>query len=127
MKERIKKLLDKTLAGEMYIKHTDTEYDRNDIFLSPVLMNSKRAKEYILNQKPYISEYTAFTGYLRFAGNVMGDIFNRNGHENFGIIYRDFYNKPVDGLCTFEWQHSVADFEKVIRIGIKGFKAEIEK
>lgn len=127
MIERIKKLADLTVAGKFYIEHTDTEYDREDIFLSPVIMSAKRSKEYILNQKPYVTENTALTGFLRFSGDVMGDIFNRNGHENFHKIMRDFYNKPIDGLCTFEWQHSVADFEKVIKIGITGIKKEIEE
>jgi len=125
MKERIKKLVDMTVSGKMFVEHIDTQYNREDIFLSPVIMSAKRAKEYILNQRPYVSEYTALTGYLRFCGDVTGDIFNRNGHDNFYRIHKEFYNKPVDGLCTFEWQHSVADFEKVIRIGIKGFKEEI--
>ncbi len=125
MNERIKKLADMTVKGQMYIEHTKTEYDREDIFLSPVIMSAKRAKEYILNQKPFVSELTALTGYLRFEGDVMGDIFNRCGHENWRKIYKEYYNNPVDGLCTFEWQHSVADFEKVIKIGINGLKAEI--
>jgi len=73
MIDRIKRITDKTLKGEIYIEHTDTEYDRTDLFLPPVLMNAKHAKEYILNQKPYISEDMAFTGYLRWRGNVMGD------------------------------------------------------
>ncbi len=125
MNERIKKLADIVVKGDMFIEHTDTEYDREDLFLSPVIMSAKRSKEYILNQKPYVSELTALTGYLRFIGDVKGDIFNRCGHENFAQAKNEFYNKPVDGLCTFEWQHSVADFEKVIKIGIKGYKDEI--
>lgn len=125
MIERIKKLADMTVKGEMYFEHTDTEYDRCDLFLSPVIMSAKRSKEYILNQKPYVSELNAMTGYIRFEGNVMGDIFGRCGHENFAKAQADFYNKPVEGLCTFEWQHSVADFEKVIKIGITGLKDEI--
>lgn len=126
MIERIKKLAEMTVKGEMYVEHTDTEYDRRDLFLSPVIMSAKRSKEYILNQKPYVSELTALTGYLRFQGDVMGDIFQRCGHENFGKLCTGFYNKPIEGLCTFEWQHSVADFEKVIKIGIKGLKDEIK-
>ena len=73
MIERIKKLAEMTVKGEMYVEHTDTEYDRRDLFLSPVIMSAKRSKEYILNQKPYVSELTALTGYLRFQGDVMGD------------------------------------------------------
>ncbi len=127
MLERIKKLAEMTAKGEMYIEHTDTEYDREDIFLSPVIMSAKRSKKYILNQKPYVNELTALTGYLRFQGNVTGDIFNRCGHENWKKIYDQFYNKPIDDLCTFEWQHSVADFEKVIKIGMNGLKDEISE
>lgn len=127
MLERIKKLADMTVKGEMYIEHTPTTYDKEDIFLSPIIMSAKRSKEYILNQTPYISEYTALTGYLRFGSDVMGDIFNRNGHTNFALLMKSFYNQPIDGICTFEWQHSVADFEKVIRIGINGYKSEIAK
>ena len=93
MTERIKKLSDMTVKGEMYIEHTETKYDRKDIFLPPVIMSAKRSKEYILNQKPYVSEYTALTGYLRFNGDVMGDIFSRNGHRNYKMLMDNFYNK----------------------------------
>lgn len=127
MIERIEKLLQMTLNGEMYIEHSATDYDRTDMFLPSLIMSAKRSKEYILNQTPYVSEFTALTGYLRFQGNVMGDIFNRCGHDNFQKIYNEFYNKPIDGLCVFEWQHSVADFEKVIKIGINGLKEEIKE
>ncbi len=127
MIERIRKLTDMVVKGEMFIEHIPTEYDRNDIFLSPVIMSAKRSSEYILNQKPYVSEYTALTGFLRFSGDVMGDIFNRSGHENFRKMMEKFYNKPVEGIATFEWQHSVADFEKVINKGILGLKEEIKE
>ncbi len=43
------------------------------------------------------------------------------------MIRRHFYNKPVDGLCTFEWQHSEGNFERVIKIGISGIKKLIEE
>ena len=127
MIERIKKLADMAIKGEMYVEPVETQYDREDRFLPDVLMNAKRAKEYILNQKPRISEFNALTGYLKFDGDVMGDIFNRVGHENFRKMFDEFYMKPIDGLCTFEWQHSVADFEKVIKIGISGLKEEISR
>ena len=125
MEERIKILAEKTKNGEMYISSNPTQYDRKDLFLTPVAMSAKRVSEFILNQIPFVNEYTALTGYLKFDSSVEGDIFNRTTHPNFDILMRNFYNQPVDGLCTFEWQHSVADYEKVIRIGINGFKAEI--
>ena len=125
MTERIKKLADLTVVGDMYIDATPTEYDRCDIFLPEVIKNAKRAKEFILNQKPFVNELTALTGFLRFRGDVHGDIFNREGHNNWKEIRNLFIRKPVEELCAFEWQHSVADFEKVIKIGILGFKEEI--
>lgn len=125
MNDRIKTLAQMTMKGEMFIGGTPTSYDREDIFLSPVIMNAKRAAEYILNQTPYLSEYTALTGYIFFDGSCMGQIFTRPGHTNFYALFGDFYNKPVDDLCAFEWQHSVADFEKVIRVGINGLRDEI--
>ena len=126
MIDRIQTLTQKTVAGEMFFDIPEVTFDREDLFLSPTIMSAKRSAEYILAQTPYISELTALTGYLRFGGkDVMGAIFGRDGHENFSKLCKYFYNKPLDGLCTFEWQHSVADFEKVIRVGIRGFKAEI--
>lgn len=127
MNERIKKLTEKTLKGEMWIENTDTEYDREDIFLSPLMMNAKRTYEYILNQKPFINECTAFTGFLAFRGDVMGDNFTRCGYEYYKKMDKYFYTQPIDSLVTWEFQHSVADFEKVIRIGINGFRKEIQE
>ena len=126
MTERIRQLTEKTVAGELFPECAAVEFDREDIFLSPTIMNAKHSAQYILAQTPFISELTALTGFLRFDGkNAMGDIFNRPGHENFSMLKKLFYNKPIEELCTFEWQHSVADFEKVIRIGIGGYKQEI--
>ena len=51
MTERIKKLADLTIVGDMYVDAIPTEYDRCDIFLPEVIKNAKRAKEFILNQK----------------------------------------------------------------------------
>ena len=39
MNERIEKLLQKTISGEMYNYPVKTEYDRCDLFLSPVRMS----------------------------------------------------------------------------------------
>ncbi len=125
MLKRIENLLNQTLKGERYFVPEVPEYDRTDLFLSPLLLNAKRSKDFILSQTPMLDENQALTGYFRFSGDVLGDIFNRCGHKNWLQVCQNFYNKPVGGLCTFEWQHSVADFEKVIKIGIEGFREEI--
>lgn len=127
MNERIEKLVKKTVSGEMYVYPVKTEYDRCDLFLPPVKMSAKRVCEYIRNQEPLIVAESCFTGLIKFDGSVEGDIFNRGGHTNFGIAFKNFYNKPVDNLLTFEWQHSAGDFAKIINGGIVGVKAEIKK
>ena len=127
MTERIKILVDRTVKGEMWVEPRKTEYDRLDIFLSPVKMSGKRVCEYILNQDVLILEESCFTGLLRFDDSVEGDIFHRSGHKNFGQLFDDYYNKPINNLLTFEWQHSVGDFGKIIRLGLDGIKEVIKK
>ncbi len=127
MNERIEKLVNKTVSGEMYVYPVKTEYDRCDLFLPPIKMSAKRACEYIRNQEPLILAESCFTGLIKFDGSVEGDIFGRPGHTNFGIAWNNFYNKPVDNLLTFEWQHSAGDFGKIITGGIIGVKDEIIK
>ena len=126
MNERIRKLAEETVKGNMFPNRVKTEYDRCDLFLSPVKMSCKRVCEYILNQEPLIREESCFTGLISFDGSVEGDIFTRSGHKNLSLAIELFYNKPVDNLLTFEWQHSVGDFGKIINRGLNGIKADIE-
>lgn len=126
MNERIKILADKTVKGEMYVQPITTEYDREDLFLSPVKMSGKRVCEFILNQEPLITQENCFTGLIKFDDSVEGDIFNRLGHKNFAEAWNNFYNKPVHGLTTFEWQHSVGNFNNIITRGLIGIKSDIE-
>ncbi|MEE0946349.1 MAG: pyruvate formate lyase family protein [Acutalibacteraceae bacterium] len=127
MNDRIKILVDKTVKGEMRVECTKTEYDRTDLFLTGVKMSGKRVCEYIDNQELLILEESCFTGTLSFDGSVEGDIFTRTGHKNFVMALQNFYNKPVDNLLIFEWQHSVGDFAKIINLGLTGIKEKIEK
>lgn len=127
MNKRIEALVEKTVSGKMWVEPKQTLYDRCDLFLSPLKMSAKRVCEYILNQDLMILEESCFTGLFRFDNSVEGDIFHRNGHKNAIEAIANFYNKPVDNLLTFEWQHSVGDFEYVIKHGISGIKEDIEK
>lgn len=43
MNERIEKLVEKTVAGQMFVYPVKTEYDRCDLFLSPVKMSGKKS------------------------------------------------------------------------------------
>ena len=64
MIERIEKLTELTLNGEMYVNPIKTEFDREDLFLSENEMQVKRICEYILNQAPKITKYSKLTGFF---------------------------------------------------------------
>ena len=126
MKNRISKLTELTLKGEMYAHPTGTEYDREDLFLSRQQMESKRLCEYILNQEPMLTEYSKMTGFFNCDGSIVGDAFRRGGHKNTAEIMSRFYLKSIDNLSTMEWQHATADYQKVLDKGIRGIIEEIE-
>ena len=85
----------------MNFKTTTPEYDREDLFLLPVKMSSKRLCEYMANQTPLIFAESRLPCFLAFNGSVEGDIFTRAGHKNFAEASRNFYNKPLHNLLTF--------------------------
>ncbi len=125
--ERIKKLTELTLKGDMYVNPIHTEFDRTDLFLPEEEMKIKRLCEYIRNQEPMITEYSALTGKFKFDSSVLGDAFTRIGHRKTGEALQEFYLKPIDNISTMEWQHATADYKKVLSIGISGLIIEIEK
>ena len=90
-------------------------------------MEAKRLCEYILNQDFYLAAENCLAGPMSFDGSVEGDIAERPGHKNFAMVKQNFYNKPVDNLLPFEWQHSAGDFGKIINRGLIGIKEDIEK
>ena len=126
MNERIRKLADITLKGEAYAHPTQTEYDREDLFLPRQQKESKRLCEFILNQEPVLFECSRMTGFFNCDGSVVGDAFRRSGHAAFDEVRKAFYLKPVDNLSTFEWQHATADYQRVLEKGIKGIIADID-
>ena len=127
MLPRIKKLTELTLKGDTFVETVTTEFDRKDFFLSESERDVKRLCEYILNQKPMITEYSALTGFFRFDGSVVGDAFGRGGHRSTMDLMREFYLKPIDNISTCEWQHATADYKRVLDKGIKGIIADIDK
>lgn len=66
MTERIEKLTELTLSGEMYVNPVKTEFDVKDLLLPREKCDVKRLCEYIVNQEPKITEYLRFTGFFRF-------------------------------------------------------------
>lgn len=126
MNKRIDKLTEMTLNGEMYVHPVHTEFDRTDLFLSKQKREVKRLCEYILNQEPLITPYSAMTGFFRFDGSVVGDAFNRSGHKHTQEFMDNFYLNPIDNISTMEWQHATADYKKVLQKGISGIIEDID-
>lgn len=126
MNQRIAKLTELTLAGELYAAPQPTEFDREDLLLPRMKMESKRLCEYILHQQPVLTPWSKMTGFFNCDDSVVGDAFRRKGHLHFDVLRKEFYKKPVDNLSTFEWQHATADYQKVLSKGIDGILAEIE-
>ena len=127
MNERIRKLAELTLKGEMYAHPTKTEYDREDLFLSRQQRESKQLCRFILNQQPVLTEYSKMTGFFNCDSSVVGDAFRRKGHKAFQKLKEDFYLKAIENLSTFEWQHATADYQKVLDKGIKGIIEEMDE
>lgn len=127
MNDRIVKLTELTLRGEMYVNPVKIDFDREDLFLPKEKKNVKRLCEYILAQEPKLTEFSAFTGFFRFDGSVVGDAFKRGGHKETQEVIPQFYLKPVDNISTMEWQHATADYKKILDKGILGIIAEIDE
>lgn len=128
MEDRISILIKKIFeVDELYAQPIPVEYDRMDLFLPEVEMSAKRLCEYMLNQEPNITPWSRMVGVMHFDGSVEADIFHRFGHKHFDVIKAAFYNKPIENLATFEWQHSTPDFRPVLNKGLEGLIADIEQ
>ncbi len=127
MLERIEKLTELTLKNDMYVYPVKTEFDREDLLLPRGEMQVKRICEYILNQKPKITKYSAMTGFFRFDGSVVGDAFVRSGHAATQEVMDQFYLKSVQNLSTMEWQHATADYKRVLEKGFVGIIEDIDQ
>ena len=125
MNERIARLVKAARSGEIFPPVVKVEYDDFDLKLADPLRIAKRLSEYMEAQPCFFTEDNELLGMMHFDGSVEADLFHRTGHRSFGEICQKYYCKPQENLCTFEWQHSNADFGKVIRIGLQGFRDEI--
>ncbi len=121
MNERIARLSSFVLKEYLYLDSVPVEYDRCDLFLSDLRRDTKRLCEYMLAQPVCLREDMRLTGFFYFDGSVPSDLFPRTGHKRFQEFRAQFYNKPLENLCTFEWQHSTADFAYVVQHGMKGY------
>ena len=125
MNDRIQRLIAAAHDGDIYPKIVPVEYDAFDENLSDPQRIAKRLTEYMAAQPCAFSDDNELVGMVRFDGSVEGPLFPRIGHRFFAQTRDQYYCKPQENLCTFEWQHSNADFGKVINVGLVGLRAEI--
>lgn len=127
MNERIKKLSELTLNGEMYPCGKKVEFDRNDIFLSSSERKAKQIHDYVLAQDSLITEFqTMARPCVLDQQQVEADYLHFGSAENSRQLFRDFYCKPIENLSTFEWQHATANYAELLKLGINGMIKNIE-
>ncbi|OQC13140.1 MAG: Benzylsuccinate synthase alpha subunit [Lentisphaerae bacterium ADurb.Bin082] len=125
MNERIARLEKKVREEEIYPPVVAVSYDAFDEKLAEPMRIAKRLTEYMAAQPVVFSDDNELVGLMRFDGSVESDLFPRTGHTKIREAFAQYYNKPQENLCTMEWQHSNQDFGKLLRIGLKGLRAEV--
>ena len=97
MTERIKKLTELTLSGQMYVNTVKTVYDEADLRLPRQQMESKRICEYMLHQEPKLTEYSCLTGFFNIVDNPTDPLVQYLGIVCGGVL--PFHGgKIVNGL-----------------------------
>ncbi len=128
MNERITRLANFVKNNDLNPETVNIECDPFDEKLAEPLMIAKRLCEFLAAQQVKIHEDSNLVGIMRLSGSpVPGDIFSRTGHAKIREAFERYYGHPQENLCTMEWQHSNANFAKLIRIGLKGYIKEINE
>ena len=126
MTERIKRLLELTMAGDMYVYPVDMTEGELLASGSRIEQEVDCLCRYILKQEPKITPHSAFTGRFNFNSQVVGDAFKRGGHRYTNEAIGKYYLKPQENLSTMEWQHATADYKRVLEKGISGIIEDID-
>ena len=125
MNDRIQRLVAAVHERDIFPPCVPVEYDEFDRKLSDPQRIAKRLSEYMEAQPCAFSDDNELVGLMKFDGTVEAALFLRTGHRFFEEVRDKYYLKPQENLCSFEWQHSNADFGKLIRVGLVGLRAEI--
>ena len=124
---RIQRLLARALDHDVFPKPVKVEYDPADMSLPEPVRIGKRLAEYMAAQPVAIREDEELVGWLPFDGSVESDLYRRTGHKVFSdVCMKDYYLKPKERLAIFEWQHTCADFPKIVKEGLAGIRRDIE-
>ena len=128
MNERIARLVDVVRTEDIFPQPVEIECDPFDEKLAEPMMIAKRLSEFMAAQPLVLSDDNELIGLMRFNGcPVPADIFHRTGHSLIREAFTRYYKRPQENLCTMEWQHSNADFGKLVRLGLKGYIRQINE
>lgn len=128
MTERIERMVKGVLKKSIYPEPKSVEYDRQDLFLPDVILQTKRLCDYMIAQDVAISDDARLIGQIRFDNcPYPSNFMAQTGAKHFQEMWSYFYNKPFENLCTLEWLHATPNFADVIENGIEGIKERINK
>ncbi|MGI5922852.1 MAG: pyruvate formate lyase family protein [Lentisphaeria bacterium] len=125
MNSRIARLAHYVNHNDIYPPCVKVDYSPADETLPEPIRIAKRLREYLLAQTVRIDDDMELIGHFRFDGSFPADVFHRSGHKAFAAMAGAYYRKPQEDLVIFEWQHSNANFERVITQGLIGHRREI--
>ncbi len=126
MTERIKKLTELTLNGEMYPQGQKVNFDRADFFLSKSERTAKRLHDYVVAQKNLLTEYQSLVRLNVLDGSLIeADYMHYGSTESARTLLTYFYNQPYENLITFEWQHATPNYNDILKCGIRGLIEKI--
>lgn len=128
MNDRISRLTEIALNNDIYPEQQMIDCDPFDEKLAEPMMIAKRLSEFLCAQPIVLTNENHLIGLVRLnATPVPGDIFTRNGHAKIREAFERYYTKPQGNLSIMEWQHSNANFAKLIRLGFNGYIREINE
>lgn len=130
MKQSIIDLAKRSLTEDIYPENVEVTFDPDDDVLYPeAIRNGKRIAEFMAAQPIALAAPDSrFIGMMRFRkGDKMfpGPLHSCDGHVNRSRIGHKHYLKPDEGIVTFEAEHGVADFGKILRVGVNGLIREV--
>lgn len=121
MNDRIKKLTELTLSGELFPHSNGVVFDRNDLFLSEPRKTVKRLHDYLMAQTPKLTELHRIPSAVSLYDSEISGPYHLHCLPNISGLLRTFYHKvPIDDLVSFEWQHATADYQRSVALGIGG-------
>jgi formate C-acetyltransferase len=127
MTDRIKAYAEAVHSEDIYPAPVSVEYDRYDVLEPDCIKTALRLSKYFQSQPVLLDHDRRLLGCVRFDGSVPSNLFPRIGHKRFGEVCSEFYCKPAEKLCTFEWQHSTPNYALALENGFEGIIEKIEK